>query len=280
MIALNSLGEGSNVGVDFFQIASTIGIATDNKQKYCFREQGNDFSEYFQKPVPYKDLDNHEIIKEENRSYKKIENLDPDKNYVLNGFFQSEKYFRHCEDLIREQFFFREEIVARLEKKYPILKDEEFTAIHFELAECSTELAEYKKTGKERSLYILGSDGNLEIVDEECNYYIASAMEEIGLNTNFLIGSDNMLHCKRFVNNGYTIYSEEKNVILDMVLMTMCKNVIISNTAASWWTAWLNPNKDKKVIAPKHWYRPNAAEKLYGKSNYLEDLIPQNWKII
>lgn len=54
----------------------------------------------------------------------------------------------------------------------------------------------------------------------------------------------------------------------DMYLMACCKHNIIANSSFNWWGAWLNPNKDKIVIAPKKWL---------NDANIL-DILPDRWK--
>lgn len=45
----------------------------------------------------------------------------------------------------------------------------------------------------------------------------------------------------------------------DMQLMSMCKYNIISNSTYSWWAAFLNSSKDKKVVMPKIWFNPQSC---------------------
>lgn len=58
----------------------------------------------------------------------------------------------------------------------------------------------------------------------------------------------------------------------DLRLMSHCKHHIIANSSFSWWGAWLNPNSEKKVFAPKYWANT--------KHSYFPDLYPEGWVII
>ena len=56
---------------------------------------------------------------------------------------------------------------------------------------------------------------------------------------------------------------------IDMQLMSICKHNIICNITFSWWSAWLNANPEKIVIAPQNWFA--------DKSINSQDLIPSEW---
>jgi hypothetical protein len=54
--------------------------------------------------------------------------------------------------------------------------------------------------------------------------------------------------------------------------MSLCEHNIIANSSFSWWGAWLNKNKDKRVFAPQKWM-------VNTKYTY-PDLIPEGWNLI
>lgn len=55
----------------------------------------------------------------------------------------------------------------------------------------------------------------------------------------------------------------------DLYLMSKCRHHIISNSSFGWWGAWLNPRKDKIVIAPSKWF--------VTTKNDTRDLLPEDW---
>ncbi len=58
----------------------------------------------------------------------------------------------------------------------------------------------------------------------------------------------------------------------DLCLMAACNHHIVANSSFSWWGAWLNPQAEKTVIAPRLWF---SHEYLLKHSTY--DLYPDGW---
>ena len=54
----------------------------------------------------------------------------------------------------------------------------------------------------------------------------------------------------------------------DMRLMSQADHHIIANSSFSWWGAWLNPNPEKLVIAPRNWFANGTND---------VDLVPDTW---
>lgn len=71
----------------------------------------------------------------------------------------------------------------------------------------------------------------------------------------FLVFSDEPEFCREYpLFHGKEFEIIEGSEIDDFNLMSSCHHNIIANSSFSWWAAYLNPNPNKIVIAPKLWY--------------------------
>ena len=70
------------------------------------------------------------------------------------------------------------------------------------------------------------------------------------------------------INHGKDAYN-------DMRLMSRCKHNIVANSSFSWWSAWLNENPEKIVVAPAKYYMNDASN-----VKYVSHMIPSSWAIL
>ena len=72
---------------------------------------------------------------------------------------------------------------------------------------------------------------------------------------------------ENFKGEEFEIYNG-KSAIEDLIMMSHCKHNIIGNSTFSWWSATLNPNYNKVVIAPTKWYKDKRS---------LKEFIDEQW---
>ena len=128
MIGFNALGQLGQLGNQMFQVAALRGIAANRGYNYCFPVHGhvvtdslgnrlrvdiqNAFTLQNVNPLNIQFIDGDRPVMNEDGFHfnESIFNECPD--WVdLRGFFQTEKYFSHVADMIREMFTFRPEII-------------------------------------------------------------------------------------------------------------------------------------------------------------------------
>jgi hypothetical protein len=254
MISINFMG---GLGNQLFQVSATYSLAKSNNDDCVF-----DFNKC------YTPLQGNQIIKYRNTIFKNFTHFDSfiaenhyqetsyyynqiqyKPNLLLNGYFQSEKYFeKHKESLI-DMFYFDD------------YKDK---ALSF--------LSNIK--GTKTSLHIRRGDyipyqSVMYLLDEE--YYTPAT--NYFKDTTFIIFSDDLNLAKQKFNKPNMVVFDSNDEVLNMTCMSLCDNNIIANSTFSWWGAYLNKNKNKTVIAPKKWY---SAPEL--KEN--KDKIPEQWIVL
>ena len=185
--------------------------------------------------------------------------LDIPNNCLLDGYWQSELYFKDYANEIKKIFTF---IDKSDEKNKLIINDinqNNSVSIHVR-----------------RGDFLLKQNNNHNT--DLRNYYLKAINEssKIYNNPKYFIFTDDPLWVRNNFNLNCTYDIVDNNhgdkSYLDMYLMSLCKSNIIANSSFSWWSAWLNNRKDKIIYAPKNWFK--------DKSICMNDLIPKTWIII
>ena len=178
-------------------------------------------------------------------------------NIYLEGYWQSEQYFKAYEEEIRRCFKFKRNLKGPNLVISAEIRSKNSVSLHVR-----------------RGDYLLKKNTSLYPI---CNLkYYLDAIEIIKSSINnpfFYIFSDDIPWAKKnfkFIRN-IKFITENRNEFsyLDMQLMSLCKHHIIANSTFSWWAAWLNKNNNKIVIAPKKWFGSDHFD--------TSDLLPSKW---
>lgn len=183
--------------------------------------------------------------------------LKPD--LYVSGYFQSERYFEDITNVIKNDFNVE---VGNLYYEKNIL----------EIAERNNSIALHVRRGDYLNTNVHGVT-TVDYFFRALNYF----EEILNGSLNVCVFSDDVLWAKNnllFPKSVFIYFADDSSLSLphiDLILMSKFKHQIISNSTFSWWSAWLNSNKSKIVIAPKIWFLDNDLQ------NQSFDLVPDNW---
>lgn len=177
----------------------------------------------------------------------------------LAGYWQSERYFRDIENQIRQDFIFKPFIdMSNLLLAERIRHSKCPVSVHIRRGDMANNLKSAAFHGTCPPSYY----------ERALSYLLQK-----GIAAQLFIFSDDIEWVKHniaFSHNDVCFVSHNQGHASsqDMALMSMCHHHIIANSSFSWWGAWLNPSKNKLVIAPKEWFR---------KPINTIDLMPASW---
>ncbi|MFW5983550.1 MAG: alpha-1,2-fucosyltransferase [bacterium] len=181
------------------------------------------------------------------------------KDCYLEGFWQSELYFKDFESIIRQDFEFNTFLNSKNQSNLNQIK------------KCQCPVSVHIRRGD----YIHSSHYSKIHITLNSTFYnkATSFMEKKIANPTYFVFSDDIEWAKKNLSFKHpTIFidnNNNENSFEDMRLMSNCKHHIIANSTFSWWGAWLNSSKEKIVIAPQKWFKIEELEK--------KDLIPKEW---
>jgi len=181
----------------------------------------------------------------------------PDGVY-LSGYWQSERYFEDVADLIREELAFRTPATGRNAEISKEIADHHSVSLHVRRGDYLTDPAVYAMHGVcSIDYYHRAVDFIRKRVSDPTFYLFSDDPQWVRENL------DLRDRVRLLDHNGIDAGVE------DLRLMSRCAHHIIANSTFSWWGAWLDPDPDKIVIAPKRWFADDSID--------TADLLPASW---
>ncbi|MFI5404917.1 MAG: alpha-1,2-fucosyltransferase [Nitrososphaerales archaeon] len=251
MVTFSALGNLGRFGNQLWQIAATIGYARFYNMPYVlpfwdpakfFNGNINQSGQHMRFPT----------VKEKSFSYQRMQKYgDAD----LFGYFQSIKYWKHCEDEIRALFQPNYSIGQIVNKQSGGISE----------SSCSIHVR--------RGDYLELKDYHPSL---PLSYY-TKAIEEVKSDL-YIVFSDDIDWCKENIKaeGKEIIYFSSGNDIMDWFVARTCKKHIIANSSWSWWYSFLCEREGKEIYAPAKnlWFGPGYAH------NNIDDLYLPEWKLI
>jgi hypothetical protein len=270
MVTYKRLGTNGELGNQLFQIAATIGYADKIQQDYIFPIWKNmynmdEYSKYFKNVISQSNLIDNNFIDYTEKTFA-FEDIPTNlgENVNLLGYFQSQKYFKNVSGEIFRVFEPSTEILNKI-------KDLNYkNTICVQLRFYDGSRASYSTNGINTdagaSIYY-SPEENIEFLTKSINYF--------GKDKSYLVTTNNFNKAKKmFGLYDNFIFLENYSYIEQFFIQTLCEHNIISNSSYGWWGAYLNKNVEKKIYAPKKWFKVS--------DNYFntKDIYLSDWNVL
>jgi len=183
------------------------------------------------------------------------------KNVYLNGYWQSEKYFKDIETLLRQELTLKPAPDSANVAMGEWIRGVRAVSLHIRRRDYVSDPATQQIHGTCSLDYYAAAIAKLSEWVEDPYFFVFSddpqwAQENLKLE-----------HPTTFVTHN----GPDKNYE-DLRLISLCQHHIIANSTFSWWGAWLSGNPDKLVFAPQKWFRTLDRNS--------DDIMPETWERI
>ena len=266
---MNSIIIQGGLGNQLFQIFMLMSYSIKHKKQFVIPENMQPWDKRISywdsffcnlKPflVPNANIESFIELKEPTFHYTELPNIN--ENILLNGYFQSHKYFENnykeiCDKLglyeLRNtihinntiSLHFRMGDYKNMPNHHPLISDNYYI-------NSLRHIVDVTKQKKWTVLY------TCEETDDEIVLFRIHTIKNMFKELNFIK-----------IDNKLKDYEQ-------MLLMSACNHNIIANSSFSWWSAYINDNPDKIVCYPSVWF--GIA---YSSFNTM-DLHPTSWNKI
>jgi hypothetical protein len=177
---------------------------------------------------------------------------------ILDGYWQSERYFADIAPLLREELVLSAEPSEGSRAALRLIKGVNAVSIHVRRGDYVTDAKVAAKHGTCSDAYYREA--------------VAAVVQRVE-NPRFFVFSDDPAWVRASFSIPYPTTVVDENgpdrPYEDLMLMSACRHHIIANSSFSWWGAWLGTGSDRIVVAPERWFREPGID--------TRDLIPESW---
>lgn len=271
------------LGNQMFQIFATMSYAINSKNKFMFNNiymlgQGTDtvrhtfWNSFFINLKPFlsnEDTNSFHEIREQGFTYNEFPDYETiGNNCLLNGYFQSYKYFDKNYETISKIIDIKtkqDTVVKKSGLKNEYLKN--CVSIHFRIGDYKNKQEYHPLTTYnyyKNSLHFIKNKSSQK-------YNIIYFCEDVDINdiTETIVKLQKDFPEYNFIRGLNTLEDWEQ-----LLLMSCCHHNVIANSTFSWWAAYFNNWSDKIICYPSVWFGIN-----YNSYN-TKDLCPQEWNKI
>jgi len=209
------------------------------------------------------DIMQFKVYSENGFSYQPIPDFGGVNRVILNGYYQSYKYF----DSKKETLF----SLIRLKKQQDSIKNEysRFFSTGHHSVSMHFRLGDYKNIQDCHPLM------TYEYYENALRYIIE---KRSSINVLYFCQPEDNVVVSTIVSRLHNefpdvVFTKVDDTIEDwkqMLIMSCCRDNIIANSTFSWWGAYFNENIDKIVCYPAVWFGPRLTHNT-------DDLFPNEW---
>jgi hypothetical protein len=247
------------LGNQMFQISKAICESRKYNIDVKFRKfssigmEGRQPTSYFNnilRNIPFTDdVIIAERIYEPSWDYNTIDISNVNDNIEFWGYYQSSKNFNGYDEYIKSLFSLTEDFTEKIKKKYPNVFNINSVSIHVRRGD------------------YLNISNVLPVIDKS---YIDKSLELIPEKSHIFIFSNDKNWVRENLNYDNVTIVDDLEDYEELWMISLCNHNIISNSSFSWWGAFLNKHKDKKVLCPSVWFGPDGEKKW-------DDIYESDW---
>ncbi len=275
---MNNIGivVSGGLGNQIFKIFATISYYIDNCNNYIlYTTNDNGYRKYYWDTlfsnISHKVSEKIDITDKYVAPYFQYKEIPvDDKDTLLEGYFQSYKYFEHNISKIRRIIGIDEKINNVL-TKYPEYSNNKTISIHYRMGDYFNLKMFHPVQTPEYYIDAFKTliEKGVDIYDYEILYFCEIYDNETVNNYNEQI--NNALKELYGKDLKYKKISDDIPDWKQLLIMTSSKHYIIGNSTFSWFGAYLSSSTDPVICYPDNWFGPNY------EGTITTDLFPKDW---